>query len=146
MKLIITSVFMLAMSTFMFGAVQSNWVSLFKDNVAVQSLQPEMAGLAMDQFLSLTPNQYKEMTGQKLSIKQVVQLKAAQKFVKNQTNKKSDISKGVYVLLAIFGLAWLAMGIMDDWSGDTWLINLLLSFLCWLPGLIHALVSMKKYY
>lgn len=146
MKLIITSVFMLAMSTFMFGAVQSNWVSLFKDNVAVQSLQPEMAGLAMDQFLSLTPNQYKEMTGQKLSIKQVVQLKAAQKFVKKQTSKEEQFSKGIYVLLAILGLAWIAMGVMDDWSGDTWIVNLILSFLCWFPGVIHALVVMKKYY
>jgi uncharacterized membrane protein YqaE (UPF0057 family) len=146
MKLIITSVFMLAMSTFMFGAVQSNWVSLFKDNAAVQSLQPEMAGLAMDQFLSLTPNQYKEMTGQKLSIKQVVQLKAAQKFVKKQTSKDEQFSKGLYVLLAILGLAWIAMGVMDDWSGDTWIVNLILSFLCWLPGVIHALTVMKKYY
>jgi uncharacterized membrane protein YqaE (UPF0057 family) len=114
--------------------------------VAVQSLQPEMAGLAMDQFLSLTPNQYKEMTGQKLSIKQVVQLKAAQKFVKKQTSNKGDISKGVYILLAILGLSWIAIGVMSDWSGSTWLVNLLLTALCWLPGFIHALSIMKRYY
>lgn len=137
---------MLAMSTFMFSAVQSNWVSLFQDNVAVQSLQPEMAGMAMDQFLSLTPNQYKEMTGQKLSISQVIQMKVAQKFIKKQTSRNSDISQEVYILLAIVGFAWLAMGLMDDWSGDTWVINLVLTICLWLPGLIHALLVMNKYY
>ncbi|RXK58593.1 YqaE/Pmp3 family membrane protein [Lacibacter luteus] len=54
--------------------------------------------------------------------------------------------KGLYIVLAIFGLAWIAMGVMDNWSGSTWIINLVLTFLFWLPGLIHALVVMKNYY
>jgi uncharacterized membrane protein YqaE (UPF0057 family) len=35
---------------------------------------------------------------------------------------------------------------MDDWTGNTWVVNLILSFLCWLPGFIHALIKMKDYY
>lgn len=57
-----------------------------------------------------------------------------------------DISKGVYVLLAIIGFGWLAMGLNDDFEGFDWLISLLLYILGWLPGVIYTLIMMKKYY
>jgi uncharacterized membrane protein YqaE (UPF0057 family) len=102
--------------------------------------------MGLDQFLSLTPKKYKEMTGEKLGLKKTLQLKAAQKFIKKELKREADIDKGLYVLLAILGLAWVAMGVMDDWSGSDWIVNLILYALCYLPGLIHALTKMKKYY
>ena len=40
-----------------------------------------------------------------------------------------------------------AMGLMDNWEGNNWWVNLILSWiLCWLPGVIHAFVKMKDYY
>lgn len=111
------------------------------------SFSPETAQMAIDEFLSLTPKKYREMTGKHLGLKKTLELKAAQKVLKKKLKKDgADISKGVYVLLAILGLGWLAMGLLDDWEGSDWLVNLLLTVLCWLPGLIHALVKMKKYY
>lgn len=96
----------------------------------------------------MTPSKYRQLTGKRLGLKKSIQLKAAQKALKKEirNGKDADISKGVYVLLAILGLGWLAMGLLDDWNGSDWLVNLLLTVLCWLPGLIHALVKMKKYY
>jgi uncharacterized membrane protein YqaE (UPF0057 family) len=38
------------------------------------------------------------------------------------------------------------MGLFSDWDGSDWIVNLLLTMLCWLPGLIHALTKMKEYY
>lgn len=93
-------------------------------------------------LLSLTPSKMEQLTGKKMTIAQKLALKMAQKKAK----KAGDISKGLYIVLAIFGLAWIAMGVMDDWSGSTWIVNLLLTFLFWLPGFIHSLVVMKKYY
>jgi uncharacterized membrane protein YqaE (UPF0057 family) len=58
----------------------------------------------------------------------------------------ADIPKGLYIVLAIFGLAWIGMGVMDDWSGNNWWVNLILTLLFWLPGFIHALIKMKDYY
>ncbi len=111
------------------------------------AFSPETAQMAIDEFLSLTPKKYREMTGKRLGLKKTLELKAAQKVLKKKLKKDgADISKGVYVLLAILGLGWLAMGLLDDWEGSDWLVNLLLTVLCWLPGLIHALVKMKKYY
>lgn len=61
-------------------------------------------------------------------------------------NGGAEISKGLYIVLAIFGLGWLGMGLNDNFKGDEWLISLLLYILLWLPGFIYTLVKMKKYY
>ena len=129
------------------AAVKASWANEFNGQPEIQALTPEMLDLGMDQFLALTPKKYKQMTGEKLSLGQAIKLKAAQKFIKKQAKKADpEFSKGLYVLLAILGLAWVAMGVMDDWEGSDWIVNLILVVLCWLPGLIHALTKMKKYY
>lgn len=117
---------------------------------AVKEIDPALVKMGAEKFLDLTPAKYREMTGQRLGIKNTVALKAAQIKVKselgNMQNNEPDIDKNVYILLAIFGLAWVAMGLLTDWDGSDWIINLLLTMLCWLPGLIHALSKMKEYY
>ena len=129
-----------------FAVVKTNWAEQLKGQPEIQSLSTDMASLTVDQFLNLTPKKYKEMTGEKLGLKKTLQLKAAQKFVKKELKGEPQFEKGLYILLAILGLAWVAMGVMDDWSGSDWIVNLILYVLCWLPGLIHALTKMKKYY
>lgn len=129
-----------------FAVVKTDWAQQFDQQPEIQVLSTDMATLGLDQFLTLTPKKYKEMTGEKLGLKKTLQLKAAQKFLKKELKKDADIDKGLYILLAILGLAWVAMGVMDEWSGSDWIVNLILYALCYLPGLIHALTKMKKYY
>jgi uncharacterized membrane protein YqaE (UPF0057 family) len=118
----------------------------------INSIDPQLMQMGMEKFLSLTPADYKAMTGKRLGVKNSIALKVAQHQLKQNLNPvsgadgDSGIDKSVYILLAILGLAWIAMGLNDDWSGSDWVVNLILTFLCWLPGLIHALVKMKKYY
>lgn len=120
----------------------------------IKAISPELAQLTIDKFLNLTPNEYKNITGEKLGFKKTIQLKLAQKALKHELKKNPEfhqgggdgITKGLYVLLAILGLGWLAMGLKSDWEGSDWIINLVLTLLCWLPGLIHALIKMKDYY
>lgn len=57
-----------------------------------QLLNGTQPGLTMEQFVQLTPNQIKEMTGQKLSFKETLVLKKAQKEVKK--SMKSDSASG----------------------------------------------------
>jgi len=126
-------------------------VSAFSQSDEVKALTPEMTKMAVDQFLNLTPSKYKEMTGERLGLKKTVELKMAQKALKKHMKKHSteggdSITKGLYILLAFLGLGWVAMGVKDDWNGSDWIVNLILTALCWLPGFIHALVKMKKYY
>jgi len=117
--------------------------------------EPALATLTQAQdfdaeaFLDLTPKKVREMTGERLGIKGTLALKAAQKAYKKSmkaNNAATDIPKGLYVVAAIFGWGWLVMGLMDDFEGNNWWINLILTFACWLPGVIHAFIKMKEYY
>ena len=97
-------------------------------------------------FTTMTPREFEQVTGKKMTLKETIKFKAAQKVMKNKMHKDGDgISKGLYILLALLGFTWIFMGIQDDWSGSTWIVNLLLMALCWLPGFIHAMVKMKDY-
>jgi uncharacterized membrane protein YqaE (UPF0057 family) len=129
--------------------INANW----SETAEVQQFSSEMStsDMDLDDFLSMTPKKFKQKTGKKLGVKKSLQLKAAQRAIKKKMKKmkkagNEDISSGLYVLLAILGLGWVAMGVMDDWSGNNWIVNIILTVLCWLPGLIHALAKKKDYY
>lgn len=69
----------------------------------------------------------------------------AKQFLHKKANS-STIPVGLYILLAIFFLGWLAIGINDDWEGYAWLLALLLYIILWLPGFIFSLIKMGDYY
>lgn len=140
------AMFFLVASTF---AVNSgNWKVKVQEEVG--SLEQEMVQMTMDDFMNLTPGQYKQATGKKLGIKNTLKLKAAQKFLKKNLNAGeaggADIPKGLYIVGIILGWGWLLMGLMDDFSGNNWWVNLILTALCWLPGVIHGFIKMNDYY
>lgn len=137
-----------AIAYFQVSAVGVNRLSdQFKDAESKALITPGLEKMSAENFANLTPEKYQELTGKKLGFFKKLQLKAAQKALKKQARAGGgEISKGLYIVLAIVGLAWVGMGVMDDWSGDTWIINLVLTVLFWLPGFIHALIVMKKYY
>lgn len=125
------------------------WTIQFKDAPEIKALSPEMMKLGIEQFLSLTPSKYKKLTGQKLGLKKSLELRAAQKMLKKKMTSPAaaeDLSKGLYIVLAILGWGFLGMGLVSDWKGNDWWICLLLTALCVLPGIIYALVKMKDYY
>jgi uncharacterized membrane protein YqaE (UPF0057 family) len=128
---------------------ENAWNIQFKDAPEIKALSPEMMKLSIDQFLSLTPSKYKKLTGHKLGMKKSLELKAAQKLLKKKLMNPAaaeDLSKGLYIVLAIIGWGFLGLGLVSDWQGNDWWICLLLTFLCWLPGVIYALIKMKDYY
>ncbi|MFA6150590.1 MAG: YqaE/Pmp3 family membrane protein [Chitinophagaceae bacterium] len=79
---------------------------------------------------------------------QVQQTKTAEmKVLKTKKDATAKtIPQGLYIVLAIFWMGWLAMGINDDFHGNDWLISLLLYIIFYIPGLIYTLVKMNKYY
>lgn len=152
MKRALPLLMMLVMSVSAFASSKvQNWKDLFAGEPESQELVAGMPELTMESFLELTPKKYEELTGQKMSIGETIRLKAAQKHLRKQMEKpNADIEKPIYIVLSIFGLGWLAMGLLDDWQGSDWIINLVLAvvffWLCALPALVHALVKMKNYY
>ncbi|MEM9984967.1 MAG: YqaE/Pmp3 family membrane protein [Bacteroidota bacterium] len=124
-----------------------NWSEVMASQPEVNALPAELTQLSAEEFIALTPKQVRDLTGKRMSIKETLRLKAAQRMVKKATKPNAaDIDKTVYIILAIVGLGWLAMGLLSDWSGNDWIINLVLTLLCWLPGVIHAFIKMKDYY
>jgi hypothetical protein len=123
----------------------SHWSEAYSTNPNMKELTPEMLKMSMNAFLALTPSKYKEMTGQKLGLKKSLALKAAQKVLKAKGGS-DKLSKGLYILLAILGWGFVGIGLATDWDGNEWIICLVLSLLCVLPGLIYALIKMKNYY
>lgn len=123
---------------------QNNWA---KNVEGVAGLTADLPNMNLEAFLDLTPKKYRAITGEKLGLKRTLQLKAAQRMAKKHAKGgDADIPKGLYIVGAIFGFAWLLMGIMDDFEGNNWWISLLLYIACFLPGLIYSLVKMKDYY
>jgi len=148
MKKLLLSLFtMLVILSSTFAVNSGNWKMKVQEEVG--AFDQEMPQMTLNDFMELTPASYKKATGNKLGIKNTLKLKAAQKFLKKNLNSEgsgSDIPKGVYILLVILGLGFIPMGIMDDWNGNNWWVNLILSFLCWIPGVIHGLVKTNEYY
>jgi uncharacterized membrane protein YqaE (UPF0057 family) len=106
----------------------------------------------LEDFLSLTPKEYREMTGEKLTLKETIALKVAQKKIKKELRKgqgrnEIPVAKGLFIVLAIFVplAAVIMMGIADDWGGNRWWLALLLYFLCYIPGLIYTLTQLNNY-
>lgn len=122
-----------------------------------QQVEALLQDFSTQDLNELTINKVEKLTGKQMSLKEKVAFKIAKmKMKKMQKNvtasmKANDglaapgIDKGVYIILAIF-IPFLAVGLATDWQGSDWIWALLLSFLCGLPGIIYALVKMKKYY
>jgi uncharacterized membrane protein YqaE (UPF0057 family) len=129
-----------------FGAIQSaqKEATLQKNDVALW--QDAAGNPDLDQILNMTPGQYQELIGQRLTLTEKIQFRVWQHSVKKQMQRGGSIPQVLYIVLAIFGLAWIAMGVMDNWGGSTWVVNLILTLLFWLPGFIHALIVMGRYY
>lgn len=110
--------------------------------VSTEMIKPSTTNVKPD-ISKMSVKEFEKLSGKKLNFFQKMAFKAAKKSMNKNDGK---ISKGLYVVLSILGFGWLAMGILDDWSGSDWIISLVLYFLFYLPGLIYSLVKMKKYY
>ena len=56
---------------------------------------------------------------------------------------KNDVPTGLLYVLCFF-IPWLAVGFATDWDMKTVLINILWTFLCGIPGIIHAIIIVGR--
>ena len=82
---------------------------------------------------------------QKKEAKQISkqEMKALKKAVKSQ-KKSDDISIDLLYVLCFF-VPFIVVGIVTDWHLPTVLINLLWFAICWIPGIIHGLIILRRY-
>jgi uncharacterized membrane protein YqaE (UPF0057 family) len=70
------------------------------------------------------------------------EMKALRKAVK--TAKKSDDVPVVLLYLLCFIFPFIAVGIVTDWDITAVIVNILWTFLCGIPGIIHALIIVGR--
>lgn len=146
--------FTLLAMTFMFTASYAYVVDIHpttdEETLTLEELSDGLENLTVDDILSMTPKKYKEITGKKMGLKNAVKLKMVKKkirkFNKHKTGTNAEVSRGLYIFLAIIGWGFLGMGLNDDWQGNDWIICLVLGFLTCIGGLIYALIKKDKYY
>ena len=82
---------------------------------------------------------------QKKEAKQISkqEMKALKKAVKSQ-KKSDDISIDLLYVLCFF-VPFIVVGFVTDWHLPTVLINLLWCAFCWIPGIIHGLIILRRY-
>ena len=71
------------------------------------------------------------------------EMKALKKAVKSQ-KKSDDISIDLLYVLCFF-VPFIVVGFVTDWHLPTVLINLLWCAFCWIPGIIHGLIILRRY-
>ncbi|MFN7118520.1 MAG: TM2 domain-containing protein [Saprospiraceae bacterium] len=93
---------LISVSTTSFAIVNGTATTEAKYEVNI----PGVEGLNAEQFLNLTPKQVKELTGKKLTLKETVALKLAQKKIKKEMRKADAAgapkSQLTALLLAVF--------------------------------------------
>jgi uncharacterized membrane protein YqaE (UPF0057 family) len=70
------------------------------------------------------------------------EIKALKKAVKSQ-KKSDDVPVGLLYVLCFF-FPFVAVGLVTDWDIKAVLINILLTALCGIPGIIHAFIVVSK--
>lgn len=107
MKQILTIAFM-ALISFQVSATTEvkNAGAQVAEKVMASGLPAQIGQMTTEEFLSLTPSQVKKMTGERMSLKEVVVLKAAQKSIKKElghegAGKAGSKSQVIALLLVI---------------------------------------------
>jgi uncharacterized membrane protein YqaE (UPF0057 family) len=129
------------------AAFVSKWATA-QQQAQANNVTAQQSAAGMNAFLNMDRKSYEELTGKRMSFKEALQFKAAQKMMKKQAKKAGGgtLPQWAYIVLSIFLLGWLAIGIKSNWQSNDWWISLLLYILFWVPGLIYSLVVMSKYY
>lgn len=71
-------------------------------------------------------------------------IKSSEKALKaSDSNLGGDVPTGLLYVLCFF-IPWLAVGLATDWDIKKVLINILLTMLCGIPGIIHAFIVVSK--
>ncbi len=116
---------------------------------STSEMNADMQKAYIQALVNMDRKSFEQATGKKLSWKESIQLKMAQKMMKKDANKSAgggSLPKWAYIVLSIIALGWLAIGVKSDWSGNDWWISLLLYFCFVIPGIIYSLIVMGKYY
>jgi len=82
----------------------------------------------------------------KVTLKEKVKVVKAIHQAKKAASKRGDADGVPTILLYVFALILppVAVGLVTVWDLEQTLINVALTFLCWLPGIVHAIIVVNR--
>ena len=117
---------------------ESNDASVFVEDITTNEVNSEVSSVVNN-----TKTEKVNSSSKVSSSKEVASNKTmnSTKIVKKAL--KNDMPKGLLYLLC-FLMPWLAVGFATDWDIKTVIINILWTFLCGIPGIIHAIIIVGR--
>ncbi len=117
---------------------ESNDASVFVEDITTNEVNSEVSSVVNN-----TKTEKVNSSSKVSSSKEVASNKTmnSTKIVKKANNK--DVSTGLLYVLCFF-IPWLAVGLATDWDVKTVVINILWTFLCGIPGIIHAIIIVGR--
>ena len=117
--------------------------SLNEDIVLTSSKTSDVATIKTESNSNVVKASEKAKT--KLTVKDKIKVVKAVNNMKKAA-KRGDADGVPTVLLFVLAvlLPPLAVGLVTDWELEATLINVALTFLCWLPGIVHAIIIVSR--
>ena len=120
---------------------ESNDASVFVEDITTNEVNSEVSSVVNNTkiekvnkaIIASNASKSKEVASNKTM--------ASTKIVKKAL--KNDVPTGLLYVLCFF-IPWLAVGFATDWDMKTVLINILWTFLCGIPGIIHAIIIVGR--
>jgi len=128
----------------------NNTTKNVETNVTSSQNEPVARIIETNDLSTLAPIQKTSTQSNTFSFKETIKSKAIKNIIKKKVKKSVDKIKStptsddeiLYYILAIL-IPFVAVGLVTDWDITKVLICLLLTLLCYIPGLIYALITVK---
>lgn len=102
----------------------------------------DLSTISLGELMDMSIDEVETMIGKKLTLKEKVTLKYAQRQLK-KSNKDGDDYDPILIYVLCFFVPPLAVYLLYDIGNEFW-VNIVLTALCGLPGVIHAFIICSK--
>lgn len=127
---------------FFSGIMASNSVMAVPVSGTSEAITPDITSISMDNLKDLSVSEVEAMIGKKLTLKEKLTLKYVQHKLKKSSEGGNDYDPILIYVLCFF-IPPVAVYLLYDIGSEFW-VNVLLTLLCGLPGIVHAFIICSK--
>lgn len=127
---------------FFSGLVATNTVMAAPVSGTSEAISPDISTLSIDKLKDMSVSDVEFVLGKKLTLKEKITLKYVQNKLK-KSSKGGDDYDPILIYVLCFFIPPLAVFLVYDIGNEFW-VNIVLTLLCGIPGIIHAFIICAK--